>query len=205
MTGRSTEPGEAPSSSGASGADPSIAPLATLLGLDPTIPPVGDGLHRPALTAVGAWLLLAWLRFGFQGVLAPRAPVQFVLVGFYAWLGLAAGLWLAMVVAAGRTASAEPDARPSARTMVAVTGRAHRPVVIAGVIVLLFSLAPPIPLVGLVVAVVTAAWMGTVLAGGVRTLTRRSWARSIAVAALPYLLWLAVTIPYLEQRLGHLA
>ncbi len=52
------------------------------------------GLGSAVLITMGAYAILAFDRFGIQGLLAPRATVRILLMGFYGWLWLAGAAWL---------------------------------------------------------------------------------------------------------------
>jgi len=88
-----------------------------------------NGLKGATLTAIGAWLVMAWNRFGIQGVTAPRSGTRFVLVGFYAWIGLGLALWLTARLLDRVSASAPA---PGWRRFVLATGQAHRPLLLLG-------------------------------------------------------------------------
>ena len=56
-------------------------------------------LGAAALMVGGAYLVLAFDRFGVQGFVETRAMVRFLLTGFYGWLGLAGGAAIVAAIA----------------------------------------------------------------------------------------------------------
>lgn len=171
----------------------------------------GGDLGPPVFTALGAWLIMAWSRFGFQGVSAPRAAVRFMLIGFYAWMGLALLLWLASKLIADSNPNSSPspdpapDPVPDPVTLIRLTGLAHRPLVVIGLVLQVTGFFLPTPGVGLVVAVAgLALWMPAMLVGALIWARPRPIVRAAAVVALPYLVWLAVVARFLDSQIGHL-
>ncbi|MEL7208061.1 MAG: hypothetical protein AAGK32_07485 [Actinomycetota bacterium] len=168
-------------------------------------------MTRAALVAVGAWAVLAWSRFGIQGLLAPRALVRFVLIGFYGWLALAVMIWVI-----GRLAdrSLPSTSGPIGRLtgsgvalidIVRVTGRAHRPLLVLGVVVQVTALLLRLNGPGLVVAAVgLGLWMPAMLLGGVGHAFELRPARAALVVAGPYAGWLLLLAPFLNGQVGHL-
>ncbi len=102
---------------------------------------VPDAPERGAATVIGAWLLLAFGRFGLPAITEPRALLRFVLVGVYVWLAMAAVVW-----AVGRTARAtgRAGAVPDLTQALQFTGLAHQPTVVLGALLLLGQVVPAI-------------------------------------------------------------
>jgi hypothetical protein len=125
----------------------------------PPAPPL-----KAAATVIGSWLVLAWGRFGFQGIASPRALTRFVLVGVYGWLAVAAVAWLGSVL----LARVRDERRPADPVRVLqVTGLSHQPLLVFGVLLQVGQLAP-IPGLMTVVAVLTIAlWAPAILAAAV--------------------------------------
>lgn len=174
------------------------------------------GLARSALTAVGAWTLLAWGRLGLQAVTAPRATVRFVLIGFYAWLLLAAVIWAVVVLAERFSTSVERATGDSStrapmtgdwRGLVPVTeavGAAHRPLVFLGIAIQLLQLVGLLGGPGAVFAAFTMIWMVATLGAAMAWMTDRSFPIGLAIAALPFGLWLATAGRFALNRVAHL-
>ncbi|MEM9133235.1 MAG: hypothetical protein AAGE88_12880 [Actinomycetota bacterium] len=167
------------------------------------------GLPRAALTAVGAWTLLAWGRLGLQAVTAPRATVRFVLIGAYAWLALAALVWLVVVLAERLATSVDPAPAPAPTIdgllrITEVVGSAHRPLVFLGIAIQLLQLVNLLGGPGAVFAAVTMAWMAATLGAAVAWAARRPLLVGLAVTVLPFALWLATAGRFGLNRVGHL-
>lgn len=162
---------------------------------------------RAAAVVIGAWALLAWSRFGFQATSAPRAPVRFVLVGVYGWLGLAVLLWAAGRII-GRIAEATTGVAPSPGatldSVVRVVGLAHQPILVVAVLAQFLQVLP-LPRLSLAVAVFTfVLWLPGVLGAAVMSLHRLTPSRAALVVIVGYGPWLATAGRYLNERLGHL-
>lgn len=165
-----------------------------------------DSPWRAATVVIGAWLIMAWSRFGFQGLTVPRVMVRFVLIGVYGWLGLALVLWVGRALVdrlAGGTTHG-PGVGGSPIRLLQITGLSHQAVLVLGLAVLIGQ-AIPIPLVVPALAAFTVVvWIpGALLAatisadGGVRR-------PSIGVTGLGYLLWLVTAGRYLFDQIEHL-
>lgn len=195
------------------------------------------GLPRSALTAVGAWTLLAWGRLGLQALTSPRATVRFVLIGFYAWLVLSLVIWGVTTLAerlsvsvseAQGTAARDPAmatgpggvgvpaaerAMSSVRGLagwdglvriVAAVGSAHRPLVFLGIAIQLLQLVGLLGGPGAVFAAVTMAWMAATLSAALAWVTGRPFLFGLAIALLPFSLWLATVGRFALTQVGHL-
>lgn len=150
-----------------------------------------------SLMVIGAYALLAFDRFGVQGVIEPRGAVRMLLAGFYGWMGLAAGSWLIARRVYGGPAPFLPVVR--------LFGHAHLPLLLIGITIQVAAGWLQVLGPGLAVGIFgLAVWMPALLVTAVATaldLDRRSAA---FVVAGPYLVWLAVVGRYLESLLGHL-
>lgn len=165
----------------------------------------GGDLGPPVFTALGAWLIMAWNRFGLQGLAAPRAAVRFILIGFYAWMGLALLLWLASRVIARPTSGSGPPSEPDPKMLIRLSGLAHRPLVIIGLVLQVTGFFLPTAGVGLVIAVAgLALWMPAMLVGAVVWARPRPVGQALAVVAVPYFVWLVVVGRFLDSQVGHL-
>ena len=172
-------------------------------------------LRRPAIMVVGGWVIMAWSRFGPQGFVGPRSAVRFILVGFYAWLALAVLIWLAGRWLTDRAEPADPVHRVDRSAVspdgvgllrvVQLTGHAHRPVVVLGLVIQFAAVLLQITGPGLVLAVAAfGLWMPAMLAATTAAAFDLSPARATVVVALPYLAWLATAGRFLERQVGHL-
>ncbi len=153
-----------------------------------------DSLGRPAATVVGAWLLLAWARFGPQLIGDLQAVVRFVLVGVYGWLALSLAIYLFDRLR-GR--------RPNLETIVAKIGLAHQALAVGGFAIQIVQILP-LPILATIVGVGSVLWMGGQLAAAITSLRQTSWIGSAPVAIAAWVGWLAVIGTYLWSRLGHL-
>ncbi|MDH3683027.1 MAG: hypothetical protein OEV40_24120 [Acidimicrobiia bacterium] len=154
----------------------------------------------PAFTAIGAWLVMAWNRFGLQGLSAPRAGTRFVLIGFYSWIGLGLLVWLAGRVADRRRQEPMPLFRPTQ-----LTGLAHRPILVMAVLLQLTGILAPAAGIGTAAAVlVFGLWMPAMLVSAVNWAYDLPVVQAIALTAVPYLLWLATAGSFLFVQVGHL-
>lgn len=206
---------QSPRSSPDSGAETvpgPVADLARVLRLDRR---TWDGIAevepvRAMATVLGGWLLMAWHRFGVQGLSAPRVGVRFVLVGVYGWLGLTAVLVLAGALLHRRTGSTATVAGRAGSTAT-VAGRvlplsalAHQPLLVTG-FVLLFAQVLPIPWLTTGVTVLALGfWMPAMLGAAMASALDTDPARAAAVTAVGYLAWAGTAGRFLLDRVGHL-
>ncbi len=162
----------------------------------PPAPPL-----KAAATVIGSWLVLAWGRFGFQGIASPRALTRFVLVGVYGWLAVAAVAWLGSVL----LARVRDERRPADPVRVLqVTGLSHQPLLVFGVLLQVGQLAP-IPGLMTVVAVLTIAlWAPAILAAALAATLGPPRRSALATTAVAAGLWFIVSGRYLLAQLGHL-
>ncbi len=179
-------------------------------------------LTGPALTALGAWVIMAWNRLGIQGIAAPRAGVRFLLIGLYTWAAMTLLLWLLVRAmtwgapasgpgqedqerAPGPEAETGPETPHSLRRLAQLTGLAHRPLVVVAIMLQVLAVLVPTSGVGLVVAIVgLGAWMPAMLTSAIVWSTRSSVARAGAIVAVAYGAWLATAGHYLFDQVGHL-
>ena len=180
-------------------------------------------LVKPTAIVIGTWLLLAWNRFGFQGLSSPRAITRFVLVGVYGWLGLALVVLLGGVALSRIDGRGPPGAIDRARAL-QMTGLAHQPLLILGFVLQVLS-AIPIPGLATTIAFATfLLWLPGVFSASGRALlgaqnhglpvprnrgSRRARQRSSRpfswlVGLVAYLGWLSTAGRYLQAQLGHL-
>ncbi len=155
---------------------------------------------RAMATVLGGWLLMAWHRFGVQGLSAPRVGVRFVLVGVYGWLGLTAVLVLAGALLHRRTGS---TATVAGRVL-PLSALAHQPLLVTG-FVLLFAQVLPIPWLTTGVTVLALGfWMPAMLGAAMASALDTDPARAAAVTAVGYLAWAGTAGRFLLDRVGHL-
>ncbi len=164
------------------------------------LPPRRATVVGAAVASISAFTLLALNRFGGQGIATPRAPVRFVLTGFYSWIALAGLLWLS-----ARFTNHSNGSFQTLRQFVTLSGAAHFPVIVLGLVLFvsvgLFQLVGP----GLVAAVfVFAFWMPAMLVAGTKWVFGLRIGRAMGVVAVPYLAWLATTGRYVLSLVGHL-
>lgn len=153
-----------------------------------------------AVTTISTFTLMALNRFGGQAIATPRAPVRFILIGFYSWIALAGLVWLSARLTTGISGGTT-----TLRRFVTVCGAAHFPVIVLGVVLFvsvgLFQFLGP----GFVAAVfVFAFWMPAMLAAGTKWVFRLPTGRALVVVAVPYLVWLVTTGRYVLSLIGHL-
>lgn len=183
-----------------------LAGVATTMGVSPASwDRQGETTVKPAAALVlGGWAIMAWSRFGAQGLTSPRPGVRFVLIGFYAWLALAVVVWLIGRFAVGR-ADRSSDDRPSLLRIVQFAGLAHRPVILLGFVIQFAAVLLRLDGPGLVLAVVAfGLWMPAMLVAAARSAYDLPTARAAALVALPYLAWLATAGRFLRDQVGHL-
>ncbi len=176
-----------------------VTAVARVLRLDPATWSrfARSGSASAALVTIGAYALLAFDRFGVQGIIEPRATVRMLLAGFYGWLWLAGASWLVARLAFGPGAGFSPVFR--------LYGRAHLPLLVVGMTlqvstVFLQTLGP-----GLWVgAFAVLFWMPALLVAATRTAFVVDGRTALLVIVGPYLVWLVVVGRYLENQLGHL-
>ncbi len=149
------------------------------------------------LTVFFAYGILAWNRFGLLSFTAPRAPVRFLLIGFYSWVAIAGVLWLA----ARRTSPG--TVRPKDAAIAASI--VHIPLVALGFFVAIVAGFAQILGPGVILAVVVVGlWMPALLARAMHDLVGLPWARAVLPAVVIQCVWLAGTGRYLHGQVGHL-
>ncbi len=163
---------------------------------------------KAAATVIGALLVLAWARFGFQGIESPRAITRLVLVGVYGWLGLTAlvliGLRLAAPLAKrlGTAAEAAPTIDPV--RLLQVIGLCHQPLIVLAVAIVIGH-AVPIPFVLPVLTTITfAIWLPGQLFAAVTAATGLPRQRILPIVFVAYGLWVVTVGRHLLGQLGHL-
>ncbi|MEM7326411.1 MAG: hypothetical protein AAF531_25220 [Actinomycetota bacterium] len=179
---------------------------------------------RATLTVVGAWLILAWNRFGFQGVEQPRVMIRFALIGVWGWLGLTAVIALVVLVLRPLIVAGGDEARAAdhvangtvprwpdvAGRLLQVSGLSHVALLVLAIAIQIGQ-AVPIPLiVPLLTALVLLAWFpGMLVIATTEAVLRqgRGIARPVTITAVVvpvYVVWLATVGRYLVEQLGHL-
>lgn len=154
-------------------------------------------LGGAALVAMGAYVVLAFDRFGPQGFFAPRATIRFLLAGFYGWLWLAVAAWVLGWILVRSGARFEPVFR--------VYGFAHLPMLVLAVTIQVISVLFRLPGPALLVAVFGfVLWMPALLVAATRTSFSVGRMKAVAIVAGPYLVWLLVVGRSLVAQLGHL-
>jgi hypothetical protein len=149
------------------------------------------------VVAMGAYAILAFDRFGVQGVTAPRGTVRLLLTGFYGWLWLAAAAW---VIGRFVLGADTPFA-----TVFRLYGYAHLPLVILAVVIQVFSVAFRASGPALLVALFAGVfWMPALLVAATSQAFAIDRRRALAVVAAPYLVWLLVVGRSLYIQVGHL-
>ncbi len=173
----------------------------------------GD-LKWPAITVIGGWLLLSWIRLGPQALFNPRAMMRFVLVGVYGWLGLGVGLWLVAMTTrwlrpGGRARSPGSElAWPSSIAAelgcrVRLAGMAHQTLVAAAFVVYFLQLVPQGLLTTIVAVIPVLLWMPGQLVAAVAFVDRRPMRAAAAPTLIVWGGWLATAGWYLMARVGH--
>lgn len=161
-----------------------------------------ESLQRRTLTVLGAFMLAAWNRFGAQGFLGPRAPVRFVLTGIYGWLALTLAIWF---IAQRTGPSVEGSPIYLFQRAAASVTVAHFPLIILGMYMATFGAFIRTPVPGTILAVIVfAAWIPLLLSRAMQHMSDMERNRALALAAIPYLLWLAWIGRFLHSQVGHL-
>lgn len=159
-----------------------------------------DRLIGAVLLAVGGWAIMAWNRLGVLAFTTPRSGVRFVLIGFYAYLGMALAVW-----AVARLVDPKPVSVAQLSRTVQVVGLAHRPLLVIALVVQVSALIAPLASVATVAAWLTfGLWMPAMLVGAIRWAREISIAQASLIVAVPYLLWLLTAGRFLLDRVGHL-
>ena len=157
---------------------------------------VSARMSTAAVNGIGAYLLLAFDRFGFQGFQSPRGPTRLLLIGVYGWLGLSAAMWL---VARWRGRDAEFV------TVFRFVGYAHMPLLLVGIVLQMTAITLRWFGPGLIASIFALGfWFPALLVAGVRKATGTHWPEALFVVAAPYGVWLATVGVVLFVQLGHL-
>lgn len=174
--------------------------LAVLLRLDQARWKELDRATNEAAIAlvIGTFVVLAWNRFGTQGVFSPRASVRMLLVGIYGWLGLAVGLSLMARLFGDRS-------QPRIVALLRLTGFAHGPLLAVAVVMLVMAGFLQVLGPALVLAVITFSFaMPANLIAATRTHFDVAFPRAMGIVVAPYLVWVLLVGTYLERSVGHL-
>jgi hypothetical protein len=155
------------------------------------------GLGSAVLITMGAYAILAFDRFGIQGLLAPRATVRILLIGLYGWLWLAGVAW-----SVGRLVLATQA--PFA-TVFRLYGFAHLPLLLVAITIQVVSVALRVLGPSLAVALLgVVVWMPALLVSASRQAFELDTRPAFLLIAGPFLLWLVVVGGVLTAQLGHL-
>lgn len=161
-----------------------------------------ETLPTRMLTVVGAFVLAAWNRFGVQGILGPRAPIRFLLVGLWGWIALSLVVWLI-----ARRFDEDLRADPLygiQRTAVSMTVT-HFPIVIAGFYMATFGAFIRTPIPGLIIAIACfAVWIPWLYIRAMKHLADVDNKTAAMAMVGPYVIWLVTIGRYLWQQVGHL-
>ena len=154
-------------------------------------------LSNAAFITLGSYALLAFDRFGMQGLTAPRAPVRMVLAGLYGWLGLSVAIWFIARAVLGSV--------PSPSTVIRLVGRAHIPLLFVAFTIGVLSVSlqvfwPARWLTWFSVAI----WMPAMMVAATRTALPIDTRKAVLMAIGPYAAWLVIVGRYLELQVGHL-
>lgn len=145
---------------------------------------------------LGAYLILAFDRFGWPDfALGPTA--QWMVVGVVGWLWLALAPWLTVAM----------SDRPvgSLRSVLVLVGHAHLPLLLVAVVIQVVTVNFNVTGVALLPAAFVAVfWMPAMLVGAVSAALELEARRAIALATVPYLLWVALLGRPLWDQLAHL-
>lgn len=154
-------------------------------------------LRGRTMTVLFAYGVLAWNRFGFLTFSAPRAPMRFLLLGVYAWLALAAAVWLASRLS--------PQGPATLRDAAVATAISHTPLVGLGFFMAIVAGFARIHGPGVIMAAfVFALWMPALLARSFHDIARMPWIQAIGAAVVVQLVWLATLGRHLNDQVGHL-
>lgn len=162
---------------------------------------VGSG----TLTAATAWVIVASVflaldRFGGLATSEPRSFVRLALVGVWGWLGISLVAWVVVSFPVGRS-----RAHPTPRSVLAVVGVAHVPMVWLAATLFLAAGALQLLWPGFVMAVfVLAIWFPASLFRGLQVGCGLSVGRALVATAVSYAAWSAVIGRELQAQLGHL-
>ena len=171
---------------------------------------------KAVATVTGAWFVLAWNRFGFQGLAQPRVMVRFVLVGVYGWLGLVAITWLGHRLLTNRGVDKRGSrfAGNEAQRLLQVIGLSHIALLVLAVAIQIGQAIPIPVVVPALTAFTLLIWFPGMLIAAVTQTTGRTDGQllsdgrpamlSLMVTVAAYLLWLLVVGRYLFAQLGHL-
>ena len=149
------------------------------------------------LTAVGGYALLAFDRFGAQGILAPRGPVRMMLVGFYGWLFIAAVAWV--------LARSIHHTEVRYTSVLRLFGFIHVPVLMLAIVIQFFSVslrffAPA----GFMLLFGFLVWMPGLTVFASRKAFGVGRSRAAVVGLVAYLFWVVSVGWWMWTQIGHL-
>lgn len=157
-----------------------------------TATPAGAGL-----IVVGAYLVVAFDRFGLLGFFEVRATLRIILTGLYGWLWLVGAAWLIARWAFGH--------RGSGRSLVPLLGHSHLPLLLLAIFVQFVSVSLNTTGISIWPALLAVAfWMPAMLVAATATGLDLSHRRALVTAGVPYAVWLLVVGRSLWRQIGHL-
>jgi hypothetical protein len=158
---------------------------------------VAGSMGGAALIVIGAYAVLAFDRFGMQGLAAPRASARLILIGVYGWLWLAAAGWIL-----GRLAL---KARARFGLLFRLYGYAHIPLLAVGLTIQVISIGLRVLGPALVVTIAAMLlWMPAMLLAAARQACDAESRRALWVVVGPYLVWLVVLGLTVGRQVRHL-
>lgn len=154
-------------------------------------------LAGAGLVVAGAYLVLAFDRFGIQGFVEARATIRLLLTGVYGWLGVSAGSWLIARLAWQRSTSFELVLR--------LFGHAHLPLLVVAVAIQFVSVTLRLSDVVIWLALFAVlVWMPFQLVAAAEVSLGVSKRHAAAAVAGPYVAWVVIVGRWLETQFGHL-
>lgn len=150
-----------------------------------------------ALVVGGSYVLLAFDRFGVQGLVEARATVRMLLTGVYGWIGLAGGAWLIARLAWQAETPFEPVLR--------LFGHAHIPLLIVAAAIQFVSVTLQFTGVVLWLALpVVFFWIPAQMVAAAEVALNLERTQAVLVVLGPYVAWVLIVGRWLETQIGHL-
>ena len=154
--------------------------------------PAGAGL-----VLMGAYLVLAFDRFGFQAFIEVRASARMLLIGLYGWAWLVGGAWVIARMAFSYTGSAS--------RLAPLMAHAYVPLLLLALFIQFVSVAANISGLAFWLALFAGGfWMPAMLVAAAGTATGLGRRSAIVVAGVPYLVWVVVVGRPLWLQMEHL-
>ncbi len=149
-----------------------------------------------ALLTVGAYVAIAFDRFGIQGFSEPRGAARIVLAGFYGWAGLSAAMW---IIARRR------GGVPGLTDLLRLVGQAHVPVLMLGLVIQGLSVTLRLQGPAKALAVFSLLfWMPALLVNAASRALDIPRSSTWQVVAIPYIAWAVVVGRFVFDQVGHL-